>query len=154
MMKKKSTTGDQSAIEIATLKQGWQRTLADFDNYRKRTEVDKKLWAQDAVVDIALQLLPVIDNFDMAGTHISEVQAKDPVVQGLLHVRTQLNEILSNNNITKIPINPGDTFNPALHEAVDSIGGAGGQIVAEIRLAGYQINDKIIRPAKVVVRNG
>lgn len=153
MNKKTDKNSDKNLVEIANLKQGWQRTLADFDNFRKRVEADKKLWAQDTKIDLAQQLLPVLDNFDMATAHISEAQKKDAVIQGLLHIHTQLIEVLASNNITKIAVQPGDQFNPNLHDAIESLDGQGGTIIAEVRLAGYEINDVVIRPAKVVVKN-
>lgn len=139
--------------EIEDLKVGWQRTQADFDNFRKRVESEKQDWRQLSQMEFALELLPVVDNFERALSHLTDVQKADATIQGILHIQKQLNGVLENLGVKKMIVNPGDSFDHNLHEAVDSHENQGGDIIDAIHQDGYLMGDKVLRPAKVVVKN-
>ena len=138
--------------EVAALKAGWQRTQADFDNYRKRVEGEKQDWQKTAQMELVAELLPILDNFELALSHLTEEQKKDPTIQGILHIQSQIIGIMENIGVKKIAAAPGDVFDPNLHEAVDSHDGNGGDVIHTIHRHGYQAGDQVLRPAKVVVR--
>ena len=138
--------------EVAALKAGWQRTQADFDNYRKRVEEEKQVWHKTAQMELIAELLPILDNFELALAHLTDEQKKDATIQGILHIESQLAAIMENIGVKKINCAPGDCFDPNLHEAVDSHEGKGGDIVHTIHRHGYQTSNQVLRPAKVVVR--
>lgn len=138
--------------ELAELKAGWQRTQADFDNYRKRIESEKQEWQKTAQTELVLELLPILDNFELATSHLTEEQKKDATVQGILHIQSQLVAVMENIGVKKIAAAPGDQFDPNLHEAVDSHEGKGGDTIHTIHRHGYQAGDQVLRPARVVVK--
>jgi molecular chaperone GrpE len=138
--------------EVAELKAGWQRTMADFDNFRKRTDEEKQVWRAGAQEELILALLPILDNFDRAARHLTDEQKKDPAIAGMLHIQKQLNDALANYGVTKIDIKVGDEFDANLHEAVDSEGGQGGTKITQLLQSGYQMGAKVLRPARVVVK--
>ncbi|HOE74874.1 MAG TPA: nucleotide exchange factor GrpE [bacterium] len=148
-MKKKNNLHKQQLDE---LKAGWQRCQAEFDNFRRRTEEEKTKWHHDAQADVILQILPVVDNFELALTHLSDKQKEDPTVQGIFHIQAQLEAALHNMGVEKIKASVGGQFDPALHEAVDSTAGKGGTVIDSIVQHGYRLGNTILRPSKVVVR--
>lgn len=139
--------------EVAALKAGWQRTQADFDNYRKRIELEKQDWQKTAQMGLVAELLPILDNFELALSHLTEEQKQDPTVQGILHIQNQLIGVMENIGVKKITCAPGDCFDPNLHEAVDSYEGKGGDVIHSVHRHGYQTGETVLRPTKVVVRN-
>ena len=145
----------QSELEQrnAELTADLQRTRADFENYRKRVEIEKQS-ARTAGESMAiLRLLPVIDNIDRAVTHIPEELADDKWAQGVAGLVKQLEKSLESLNLKRIDAKPGTTFNPELHEAIqfdDEVKGEH-EVVAEELQAGYMLNGQPIRPAMVKV---
>lgn len=135
----------------ATLQAGWQRCLADFENYRKRVEQDKKDWQDSAKMELILELLPVLDNFELALSHLTDDQKKDPAISGIFHIQKQLIDVMANLGVEKIAAAPGDKFDPNLHEAVESHEGKGGDTIHTIHRHGYRTGERILRPTKVTV---
>jgi nucleoside triphosphatase len=138
---------------------GWKRCQADFDNYRKRQDESRKQLKDFVLEDIALQILPVVDNFEMSLQHIPEDQEKGAWVQGILHIQRQLETVLKDNGIEEIKTKVGDKFDPNFHEAIShethSIEHGtkkdSENKIAKIVSKGYRIGDKIIRAVKVIV---
>lgn len=129
---------------------GWQRTKADFINYKK--EETKKLEdiARYGSVDLVKDLISVLDNFDLA---LRTFEKEGPVEKGLYLIRTQLEDILKKRGLEKMSVKPGDVFDPAIAEAlteVESEHHPAGTVVEEIE-PGYRMYDKILRPARVIV---
>ena len=137
--------------EATKLLAGWQRCQADFDNFRKRTEQEKANWQESAKTDLILDLLPVVDNFELALAHLSDKQKQDPSIQGILHIQNQLNDIMARIGVVKIDAKPGDKFDENLHEAVESATGKGGVTIEKILKQGYRVGEKVLRPTKVTV---
>jgi len=121
---------------------GWQRTKADFINYKKGEEQRKKDTLKFAKEDFIESILPVLDSFNMAKeSHIWK--------DGMDQIYRQLVSILEKNGLEEIdPLN--EDFNPSFHEAVLMVQGEEGKIM-EVMAKGYLLNGKIIRPAKVKV---
>ncbi len=142
----------QNLKRIADLETSLKRCLADFDNYRKRVEEEKKDWQQASKIETMLELLPIVDNFELALGHLSEEQKKDPAIVGVLHIQSQLITVLQNLGIEKIPAAAGDKFDPNFHEAVDSHEGKGGDTIHAIHSHGYKFGEKVLRPTKVTVK--
>lgn len=140
-------------VKILELETSIKRCLADFDNFRKRTEQEKKIWQQSSKIELMLELLPILDNFELALSHLSDEQKNNPAVAGIFHIQTQLVSVMSNLGVEKIPAVPGDKFDPNLHEAVDSHEGQGGDTIHSIHRHGYRIGEKVLRPTKVVVKH-
>ena len=131
----------------------WQRTQADFDNYRKRAERDRnELW-QNATIDTLLKLAPIIDTFRRA----LDQNPKDESAwcSGIKQIYKQLNDLLLAEKLERIEV-IGKNFDPVLHEAISQINDPkilAGQIIQEIE-SGYQYRGIIVKPAKVIVSAG
>lgn len=140
--------------EIEELKIGWQRTHADFENYRKRTEQDRQELIKFANLDILEKLFPIMDNFKRAATHTPKELENSDWAKGIKQIEKQLDEILLNEGLRKIEPRPGEEFNPQFQEAISSEENKDfkSNQVIELVEVGYRIGDKIVRPAKVRVR--
>lgn len=128
-----------------------KRLQADFENYKKRTQIEKEAYSRYANTDLILQILPVLDNFQLAIKHLPEKLKEDPWVLGVKHIETQLEQILLSEGLTKIPTT-NEKFDPNIHEAVEEVESEKppGTITHETQ-TGYQLNGKIIRHSKVKV---
>lgn len=150
MTKKKQ---DELEQQIAELTLDLQRTRADFENYRKRVELEKKAATEMGETKAILKLLPVIDTIERAIVHIPTDIAEHQWVQGVTGLVKQLDKALSGMNLKRIQANPGDEFNPDLHQAIQFDEEAVGdkEVIAEELQAGYTLNASPIRHAMVKV---
>lgn len=150
--KKKLSKTEAIQAELDELKSLLQRTQADFVNYRRRNEEDRSNFAKMATTDIIEQILPVLDNFQMAAKHVPEDLVGDNWVVGVQAIEKQLEQILSANGLEKTE-SVGKMYDANTMEAVgeeDRPDEEGGIVLAE-QLPGYLLNGKLIRPARVVV---
>ncbi len=128
-----------------------QRTQADFENYRKRVARESAGAQARGVATLAKELLPALDNLDRA---LEAAAQDDPLLEGVRFVRSELSAALARVGIESFsPV--GETFDPALHEAMASTeqppGGAESGTVVEVYQPGYRLGQSVIRPARVVV---
>lgn len=127
------------------------RTLAEFDNYRRRTRQELAGAQQAGKREVLLAFLDVMDDFDRALLHVGE--ASDAVVEGLRLIRQRFNDVLISNGVTAFD-SEGQSFDPMIHEAMSVIdadeGRESGTVYAEER-RGYLMNGELLRPARVVV---
>ncbi len=133
---------------------GWKRCQADFENYRKRQDERISELRNLSKEDFALQILPVLDNFQMSLGHVPQGEEKSPWIQGILHIQRQLESILKDNGIEKIEVKIGEKFNPEIHEAIENHQEEEKEEhhrVKKVISAGYKLGEKVIRPAKVIV---
>jgi len=128
---------------------GWQRAKADYLNREKEIEREKIDWVKFTNLDLILKLLPTLDAFDYSLKHVPKELKNNQWVKGTEQIKKQLDSFLKVQNIEKIKTT-GQKFNPDLHEAVEKKGEEG-KIVKEIQ-AGYLMNDKVIRTAKVIIK--
>ena len=131
---------------------GWQREKADFINYKKKEleRLEEIMFA--AKESIFMEMLPVMDNFYLAEKNISEKDKGDKIVKGLLLIGKQLGKIIKDMGIEEIE-SVGKKFNPLIHEAVGEIedkSAEPGTIIEEVE-KGYQLGERVLRPAKVKV---
>lgn len=133
---------------------GWQKALADYQNLHK--EMDKKLSSMNDFVSASmiLELLPIFDNYQVAITHIPEDQKKESWAVGLEHILKMWESFLQDHGVIRIET-VGNQFDPHLHESVGQVvkEDKDDQAIVEEKLAGYKLQDKIIRPAKVIINN-
>lgn len=138
--------------ENQQLKDRYLRTLADFDNLRKRTEREKADFFRHAMGGVLRDLLPVLDNFDRALDHAEE---GDEFHKGVLLIYKQLFDVLQKHGLTPID-EAGVHFDPNIHEAVvreedDSVPS---HTVVAVLQKGYFLHDRLLRPALVKVAVG
>ncbi|MCD7774758.1 MAG: nucleotide exchange factor GrpE [Clostridiales bacterium] len=149
---KKSDEIKKLKDEYAALNDRYMRTLAEYDNFRKRTQKDLDSRASNAKIGVLEKILPVVDNFERAAFN-SDVDF-DNYKKGIEMTVKQLLEILSSLGVESFG-EKGDAFDPNIHNAVMHVEdeNAGENEVVDIFMKGYKIGDKIIRPATVKVAN-
>jgi len=131
----------------------WQRAQADFINYKRRTEEERKDFSRFANGNLILSLLPVLDDLERAlGSTSPARSAKHNWVEGVRLVDRKLRTILEAQGLTPIKA-LGEPFDPNFHEALRQDKGKEGIVVEEFQ-KGYMMHDRLLRPAKVVVGNG
>ncbi len=140
--------------QIQELTDRLMRTMAEFDNFRKRTEKEKSQMYDLGVKSIVEKLLPVIDNFERGLDSVSDADKDNPLVQGFNMIYKQL--ITTMDEIGVKPIEAvGNEFNPNLHNAVmhGEDENMGENIVAEEYQKGYMYRDTVVRHSMVKVVN-
>ena len=130
----------------------WQRAQADFVNYKRRTEQEQIENARFYNAKLIQNLLPVVDDFERAFDAIPPGSADAAWLEGIELVRRKLRAVIETEGVCEIKA-LGENFDPAFHEAVCQAKGEDGKVVEEIQ-KGYTLNDRVIRPAMVVVGEG
>lgn len=137
--------------KITELTGGWQRTQADFINYKNNQAKERSALIKSANTDLICEILPILDNFALAAKHIPKELEDNAWASGVKQIEKQLETVLLNWDLTKID-SIGALFDPEKHESVGEIESEKpeGEIIEEIA-AGYVFNDCVIRPAKVKI---
>ena len=127
------------------------RTLAEYDNYRKRTIKEKESIYPEAKAVVVEKFLPVLDNFQRA---IESAENKDAFYEGVVMLKKQMDEVLTALGVEEIKA-VGEEFNPEFHNAVMHVDDeeAGENIIVEEFQRGYKIGDRVIRHSMVKVAN-
>jgi molecular chaperone GrpE len=138
--------------ENRDLKDRYMRTLADFENYRKRADREKADFYKFALQGVLKELLPVLDNFDRALDHAED---GDDFHKGVALIYKQLLDTLKKHGVAPID-ESGVKFNPNIHEAVmrEEDPSVPSQTVTAILQKGYSLHDRLLRPAMVKVAVG
>lgn len=133
----------------------YARVVADFDNFKRRTQEERAELFDTARAEMALKLMPVIDNFDRAAEHVPENIKKDSWYAGIEGIRKQFNDLLAELGIERIK-SVGEPFDPNRHEAIshEPSDEHDKDIISQEFEAGYALGDSVIRPAKVNVSSG
>ena len=135
------------------MKENLQRLAADYQNYQKRSQKQMEQAAQFAREGLAKSLLPVLDNFSHALANGSQGPSGADVLEGVQIVYDHLCSTLASQGLTPIEVKAGDPFDPSLHEAMlhqESDGFKENVILQELA-RGYRMNERTLRPSKVVV---
>lgn len=127
-----------------------QRTLAEFANYRRRVDQERIQARELATRDLLRQLVPILDDLQRALGSTPEDDRETAWVQGVQLIERKLVSLLEREGVTPIDA-VGQPFDPALHEAVASDPGSGGQTVVEVYQPGYRHRNNLLRPAMVRV---
>lgn len=137
--------------EYDELNDRYKRVLAEFENFKKRSQKERESLYNSVLGDIITGMLPAIDNLENA----VKAECKDESYkQGVELVEKQFKEFLNKHNVEEIPTD-GQTFDPSLHDAVGSVQDESKQsqeIVQEYR-KGYKLGSKVLRHSMVVVNN-
>ena len=131
----------------------WQRSAADFANYRRRTEEERDVVARFAGASLISRLLSVLDDFDRALDNVPE-DAHESWVEGVRLVERKLRSLLESEGVTPIDA-VGQPFDPNLHEAVvheETTSRPDNEVIGELQ-KGYRLHDRVIRPSLVRVAN-
>lgn len=151
---KKKVKHDKRDDEIAELKDRITRNLAEFDNFRKRTEKEKSQMFDMGAKSMIEKLLPVIDNFERGMAVLDEESMKEPFAAGIVMVYKQLLKVLEEAGVEVIEA-LGNEFNPDFHNAVMHVedDNFGENIVCEEFQKGYLYHGSVVRHSMVKVAN-
>ncbi len=129
----------------------YMRTLAEYDNYRKRTIKEKESIYPEAKATVVEKFLPVMDNFQRA---LDSAENKDGFYEGVVMLKKQLEEVMTALGVEEIKA-VGEEFNPEFHNAVMHVDDeeAGENTIVEEFQKGYKIGDRVIRHSMVKVAN-
>lgn len=150
----KARDGDENGNKVEELTDLLKRNMAEFDNYRKRTEKEKGAMFDMGAKSLAEKLLPVVDNFERAIANIPVSDDGKVFYDGIDMIYKQLMKNLEEAQIKPI-ICVGEKFNPDLHNAVMHIEDEsfGENTVAEELQKGYMYKDTVLRYSMVKVAN-
>jgi molecular chaperone GrpE len=150
----KAEAGEDGAVgeENRQLKDRYMRTLADFENYRKRADREKTEFFKYALGEVLRDLIPVLDNFDRALEHAGE---GDDFHKGVALIYKQMWDVLKRHGLRPIE-QSGVPFDPKIHEAVvrEENPSVPSHTVVAILQKGYFLHDRLLRPAMVKVAVG
>lgn len=140
--------------KIEELNDRVMRQMAEFDNYRKRTEKEKSQMFDLGAKGIIEKILPVVDNFERGLGSLSEEEKQEAFASGIDKVYKQLIQVLTDIGVTSIEA-LGHEFNPEIHNAVmhGEDENLGENMIAEEMLKGYMYKDSVVRPSMVKVVN-
>ena len=143
---------DKKDAEIEELKDRLVRQMAEFDNYRKRTDKEKKQNYEIGASDFILKILPVVDNFERGLGAMTDADKESSFAQGIEMIYKQLTKVLEDEGVTVIEAQ-GKEFDPMLHNAVmqqPSDEYESGIVIQELQ-KGYKYKDKVLRHSMVMV---
>lgn len=145
---------DKKDEKIEELTDRLTRQMAEFDNFRKRTEKEKSQMYEIGAKDIIEKILPVVDNFERGLDAVKEEDKEDPFIQGMEMVYKQLMTVLGELGVKPIEA-VGKEFDPNLHNAVMHVEDEnfGENIIAEEFQKGYMYRDSVVRHSMVKVAN-
>ncbi len=165
----KSKKPDNKLLELEKQSQeyleGWKRCKADFENYKRNQEDWMKNFREEALEGFFEELIPVLNNFNLAMRHVPENEENKSLREGVSFIEKQLKDVLFSRGLTTIETRKGDIFNPQIHECLETInenshkpnqekkGGLEENksvvIVEEVVSPGYKLKGKVLSPAKV-----
>lgn len=142
---------DEQKKELEESEDRIKRLMAEFENFKKRSNKERTGLYDSVMGDVISVLLPAIDNLEKAvATETSDQEYKS----GIAMVLNQIKDILKNNGVKEIEA-VGQPFDPSLHEAVGTVVDEelGSQIIKEEYRKGYTLGDRVLRHSLVVVAN-
>jgi len=138
--------------EVEKNLQGWQRTLADFQNYKRRVEREQKDMHQKTTLDTLVKVLPMFDDFERALANVPPELQGNPWMNGVSLILNKFQKLLDEADV--IVIDPvGESFDPSQHEAVgrdEESDLPSGTVTATLQ-KGYLSGERVLRPALVKV---
>lgn len=140
--------------EAAKNMEGWQRTLAEFQNYKRRVEREQRDVRRRAALDTITKILPIIDDFERAMNNVPEELEDHSWASGVALIQNKFKKLLEEYDVE--PIDPvGEVFDPNLHQAVsrDDSDEVDSEHVIETLQKGYISGDVLLRPALVRIAN-
>ena len=150
-IKKETAKKEEYEQKIAELTDLLQRNQASFENFRKQTEKRVEEMQNSASKKIILQILPILDNFELA---LNNTSNHDNFIQGTELIYSQLNKMLDDEGIKTIKTE-NEKFDPRLHEALMKVDSDKDEnIILEEFQKGFTLNEKVIRHSRVKISSG
>lgn len=147
------TRAEEAEITVKSVKDQILRLNADFDNYRRRTAQEKEQISEKVRCDIVADLLPLVDNFELARTQVkAETEGEQKINNSYQSLYKQMVEIMRSLGVEAVETE-GHPFNPEYHDGImrepsDEV--PDGTVLMELR-KGFKLGDRLIRPAMVKV---
>ena len=145
---------DPRDTQIEELTDQLKRSMAEFDNYRKRTDKEKSAMYEIGARDVIEKILPVVDNFERGLATVPEDAKETPFAEGMEKIYKQLMKTLDDMGVKPIEA-VGKPFDPNFHNAVMHVDdeSLGENVVASELLKGYMYRDTVVRHSMVQVAN-
>jgi len=142
---------DDAQSQLNETKDQLLRTLAEYDNFRKRTQKERENLYPEAEAGVIVKFLPLLDNFDRA---LQSPCADPDFLKGMQMIRQSLDEIVRGLGVEPVGTE-GEPFDPKLHNAVmhEENAGLGQNVVAQVLQQGWRRGDKVLRYAMVKTAN-
>ncbi len=139
----------EAQAQAVEFKDGWQRSLADFQNYKRRTDVEKAEAYQNAIGTVVRRYLPILDDLERALAHRP---ADLTWANGIELIYRKLQTTLENEGLKRIEAK-GQCFDPNFHEAIgqETVEGVDSGTVIDVIQQGYMLGERVVRPAMVRV---
>ena len=140
---------------LAEEKDRYVRLYAEFENYKKRTLKEKMEFAQYANTEMMIAMLSILDDFERAIKEIAK-SGNESDLKGVELIYQKFKNTLSDKGLKTVEVNVGDEFNVDFHEAITSIPAPSEELkgkIVDVVETGYQLHDRVIRFAKVVIGN-
>ena len=148
---------DKTAAELAELKDSYMRLLAEYDNFRRRTQKEKEEIYAASVAEVVKEWLPLVDDIEraVASTENMDESSVEKVAEGIKLIGKQAGSVLGKLGVEEIDGKEGESFDPNLHEAVMHVEDEnfGEQQIAQVVQKGYTCKGKVIRHTVVKVAN-
>ncbi len=152
-------TGSDDAVaklqnELGEQKDKFIRLYSEFENFRRRTAKEKLELIQSANEQLIVKLLPVVDDFSRAEKAFQNRENRDQDLEGFLLIHNKFKKVLEQSGVKAMDIKAGTEFDADFHEAITQIPAPNESLkgkIVDVVEAGYLLNDKVIRFAKVVV---
>lgn len=148
------TVEEQLQENLAKEKDKFMRLFAEFENYKKRTSKERIDLFKTASQDVMISLLPVLDDFERALSHIEEDKEAEDLRKGVMLIYQKLLTTLEQKGLSKIGVKKGDTFNADDHEAITQVPAPNEDLkgkIIDVVERGYKLGEKVIRFPKVVI---
>lgn len=145
---------DKKDLQIEELNDRYRRTMAEFDNYRKRTDKEKSAMYEIGVKDVIEKILPVVDNFERGFKSLTDEEKASPFADGMDRVYKQLMKVFEEIGVKEIEA-VGSEFDPNFHNAVMHVedDNFGENTVCEEFQKGYTYRESVVRHSMVKVAN-
>ncbi|TXG39167.1 nucleotide exchange factor GrpE [Seonamhaeicola maritimus] len=148
------TVEEKLQKEVQQEKEKFLRLFAEFENYKKRTSRERLELFKTASEEVMVALLPIIDDFERALTHIEEDKEAEELRKGVVLIYQKMLSTLEQKGLSAIKVEKGDAFNADDHEAVTQIPAPSEELkgkIIDVIEKGYKLGEKVIRFPKVVI---
>lgn len=150
------STAEDEAAEVETPEQALQRELdertddlkrlnAEYTNYRRRSDRERQSVSESAKASVLSALLPILDDLELAKQH-GDLEEGSPLEK----FGSKFRETLKGQNLVTFG-EPGEAFDPEIHEAVQDLSSGGEQVVGTVLRKGYKVGDRLVRNAMVII---
>ncbi|MGE0688594.1 MAG: nucleotide exchange factor GrpE [Dehalococcoidia bacterium] len=143
---------EEEREKAATYLSNWQRTAADFANYKRRVEQEREEWARLSNASLVMNVLPLFDDLERALDNVDANIAGLTWLEGIRLIQRKFKQFLEGNGVEEIQAD-GESFDPNVHEAVMFGEGPEGKVIGVVQ-KGYKLGNRVLRPTMVVVGQG